>query len=103
MDEQETAAPIRRGWGWRKYVVAMPLGLVAGAGALLLGLDTPIGHRLIADVLAVLAQSGAWLARMSGSGATCLALYDNPAAMQAAAARIAADHPGWWQMQGSLR
>lgn len=56
MDEQvaqtETVPAAPRGWGWRKYGMAMPLGLVAGAGALLLGLDTPIGHRLIADVLA---------------------------------------------------
>jgi hypothetical protein len=43
------AAAVR--WGWKKYVLGLPLGLVAGAGALLLGLDTPIGHRLIADAL----------------------------------------------------
>jgi hypothetical protein len=41
----------RRQVGWKKYVLGLPLGLVAGAGALLLGLDTPIGHRLIADAL----------------------------------------------------
>lgn len=57
----------------------------------------------IADVMAALGASGAWLVRMSGSGATCFALYDDPAAAAAAAARIAAEHPGWWQLQGQLR
>jgi translocation and assembly module TamB len=36
---------------WRKYAMGLPLALAAGAGALLLGIDTPIGHRLIADAL----------------------------------------------------
>lgn len=57
----------------------------------------------IADVMAALGASGAWLVRMSGSGATCFALYDDPAAAATAAARIAAEHPGWWQLQGQLR
>jgi translocation and assembly module TamB len=37
--------------GLEEILLGLPLGLVAGAGALLLGLDTPIGHRLIADAL----------------------------------------------------
>lgn len=36
------------------------------------------------------------LARMSGSGATCFGLFDTQAAAVAAAARLSADHPGWW-------
>lgn len=57
----------------------------------------------IADVLAALGGTSPMLTRMSGSGATCFALYDTAQAREAAAAQIAADHPGWWQMQGVLR
>ena len=57
----------------------------------------------IADVLAAMRGTSPFLARMSGSGATCFALFDNETARDEAAARIAADHPGWWQMQGNLR
>lgn len=50
---------------------------------------------VIADVLAALARGGeASLVRMSGSGATCLALYPDVAARDRAAAALAAT--GWW-------
>ncbi|MEI6485124.1 MAG: 4-(cytidine 5'-diphospho)-2-C-methyl-D-erythritol kinase [Sphingomonadales bacterium] len=50
---------------------------------------------VIATVLAALAADGeARLVRMSGSGATCLALYDTPARRDAAAARLGGS--GWW-------
>ena len=55
----------------------------------------------IAEVLAALTASpGSHLARMSGSGATCFALYDTPAAAKAAAAALA--RPGWWSWGGGL-
>ena len=57
----------------------------------------------IAGVLAALRGTSPFLARMSGSGATCFALFDDETARDGAAARMAADHPGWWQMQGKLR
>lgn len=57
----------------------------------------------IAEVLAALNETSPWLARMSGSGATCFALYDSEAARDAAAAQVRADHPGWWQMTGKLK
>ena len=57
----------------------------------------------IADVLAALHATDAFLARMSGSGATCFALFRSHDAMREAAQRLASDHPGWWRMQGSLR
>ncbi len=57
----------------------------------------------IADILTELGGLGPWLARMSGSGATCFALFDAPAERDAAAAAIALRHPGWWQMTGALR
>ncbi|PEQ10256.1 4-(cytidine 5'-diphospho)-2-C-methyl-D-erythritol kinase [Novosphingobium sp. PC22D] len=57
----------------------------------------------IAEVLDALRETGPWLARMSGSGATCFALYDDIAARDAAAARFAEVRSGWWQMTGVLR
>ena len=55
----------------------------------------------IADVLDAL--SGASIARMSGSGATCFGLYPSAADRDAAAARIAIENPGWWLCQTGLR
>ncbi|MDE1915395.1 MAG: 4-(cytidine 5'-diphospho)-2-C-methyl-D-erythritol kinase [Sphingomonadales bacterium] len=57
----------------------------------------------VADVLAALGETGAFLSRMSGSGATCFALFEDAAARDDAAARFAADHPGWWHLAGALR
>ncbi|MFK4004239.1 4-(cytidine 5'-diphospho)-2-C-methyl-D-erythritol kinase [Qipengyuania sp. NPDC077563] len=57
----------------------------------------------IAQVLAALRGTSPFLARMSGSGATCFALYDSNSARDEAAARIAADHSGWWHIKGNLR
>jgi 4-diphosphocytidyl-2-C-methyl-D-erythritol kinase len=57
----------------------------------------------ISGVLSALrASPGALLARMSGSGATCFAIYANAADAQAAAGMIGADHPAWWVHAGSL-
>lgn len=42
------------------------------------------------------ALPGVLLARMSGSGATCFALFADLAAAEAAAARLAAAEPRWW-------
>ena len=58
----------------------------------------------IAEVLAALsALPGSLLARMSGSGATCFALFDAEAERDTAAITLAQRHPGWWQMAGALR
>ncbi|MCW1431326.1 4-(cytidine 5'-diphospho)-2-C-methyl-D-erythritol kinase [Novosphingobium sp. JCM 18896] len=54
----------------------------------------------IADVLAALNDTAPLIARMSGSGATCFALYASEAARDGAAAEI---NPEWWQMAGKLR
>lgn len=40
--------------------------------------------------------TGCRLARMSGSGATCFALYDNPFDSAEAAAALKQRHEGWW-------
>jgi len=58
---------------------------------------------VIGNVLAALEGcSGALMARMSGSGATCFALFDNPGDAAAAAIELARDHPDWWVRAGSL-
>lgn len=54
----------------------------------------------IADVLSGLSASGAWLARMSGSGATCFALYDTAEQRDAAQSALPT---GWWSLAGALR
>ncbi len=43
------------------------------------------------------------LARMSGSGATCFALFADEAARDAARAEIAAQQPAWWTCASVLR
>ncbi|MFS4437078.1 4-(cytidine 5'-diphospho)-2-C-methyl-D-erythritol kinase [Paracoccaceae bacterium GXU_MW_L88] len=50
----------------------------------------------IATVLNVLEDSGAWLARMSGSGATCFGLFESADAAKNAAAEISNINPEWW-------
>lgn len=57
----------------------------------------------IADVLAALAATGPFLTRMSGSGATCFALYERHDVMTKALESLKAAHPGWWFMSGKLR
>ncbi|XZP55286.1 4-(cytidine 5'-diphospho)-2-C-methyl-D-erythritol kinase [Sphingobium sp. CR28] len=57
----------------------------------------------IDEVLAVLKAQLPRVARMSGSGATCFALFGNEAQRDAAADRLIADHPDWWIMTSSLR
>jgi 4-diphosphocytidyl-2-C-methyl-D-erythritol kinase len=75
--------------------------LAAGAN----DLETPAirVQPIIGDVLAALnATDGAWLARMSGSGATCFAIYENTAEAARAARKIQLDHPQWWVHAGVL-
>lgn len=62
--------------------------------------DAPV----IVDALAVLsAARGCRLARMSGSGATCFALFSTRQAASRAAAVIRKQHPGWWVKAAVLR
>jgi len=58
---------------------------------------------VIGEVLAALsATNGAWLVRMSGSGATCFAIFENTPEAQRAAQKIQRDHPRWWVHAGTL-
>lgn len=54
--------------------------------------DVPV----IAEVIAALQGSGAALARMSGSGATCFGLFPDLAGAKQAAATLTHAQPGWW-------
>jgi 4-diphosphocytidyl-2-C-methyl-D-erythritol kinase len=57
----------------------------------------------VAQVLAALqALPKCRLARMSGSGATCYALFDSMATATAAEQALRADHPGWWTRATAL-
>jgi 4-diphosphocytidyl-2-C-methyl-D-erythritol kinase len=58
----------------------------------------------IADVLAAMAGApGALTCRMSGSGATCFALFADAAALRIAQARLTAARPEWWTWASMLR
>jgi len=59
---------------------------------------------VIAEVLTSLrASAGAELVRMSGSGATCFALFEDIASRDRAARRLASQYPDWWQLPTRLR
>lgn len=58
---------------------------------------------VIDAVLAMLAEhKGVTLARMSGSGATCFALFADTKARDAAAAAINRAQPSWWTLASTL-
>lgn len=93
--------PVYQGWdgadrgslaiaraGWRNDLTPGAVALVPEIGVALYLLDE-IGT--------------ACFARMSGSGATCFALFDTEAARDAARDEIAAQQPGWWTCASVLR
>jgi len=58
---------------------------------------------VIGDVLdALRACAGVKLARMSGSGATCFAIFGEDASVHRASEQIRRDHPDWWVHAGVL-
>ncbi|MDR3505987.1 MAG: 4-(cytidine 5'-diphospho)-2-C-methyl-D-erythritol kinase [Acidocella sp.] len=90
------AANLPEAWTSVDAMVADLLNCTNDLQAAAIGIQPVIGEVL--DVLAAL--PGAKLARMSGSGATCFAIFSTPAEATAAAAAI--DHPGWWRWGGGL-
>lgn len=59
----------------------------------------PPARQLCPDIAVIadgLAATDAHVVRMSGSGATCFALYPSPEAADAAAAALAQKHPNWF-------
>ena len=61
---------------------------------------TPPALELVPEIGAVLQQlkesAGVRFARMSGSGGTCFAVFDDRNGAEAAAAVLAGGHPNWW-------
>lgn len=55
---------------------------------------------VIAEMLAALDKTAPLLARMSGSGATCFALYESEDALRRARETLPRE---WWTMEGALR
>ncbi len=89
------APPLPAGWA----DAAALAGWLAGTGNDLedaaLALCPPVG----AVLAALRAQPGCLLARMSGSGATCFALFATPAEAERAAGSLP---PAWWRWGGGL-
>jgi 4-diphosphocytidyl-2-C-methyl-D-erythritol kinase len=56
--------------------------------------------RTVLDALR--ASPGVLLARMSGSGATCFAIYGSDSDAKSAGVQIASAHPEWWVHAGTL-
>jgi 4-diphosphocytidyl-2-C-methyl-D-erythritol kinase len=57
----------------------------------------------IDEVLQAISHSGALRTRMSGSGATCFGLFADDKSAEAAAAKIAEDHPDWWVKKARIQ
>lgn len=91
--------PVFRGWDGEDRG---PLARGEAFGAALLGrndLEAPaiaIAPAVGETLAALAALPGATLARMSGSGATCFALFADADGARRAAAALSAASPGWW-------
>ena len=55
---------------------------------------------VISDILKRLSSANPAIVRMSGSGATCFALFDDAASLDSARSRL---DPHWWTMATMLR
>lgn len=94
--------PVFRGWDQIDRGALDPLQWRAGRNDLQPSALTLVPQ--IGEVLTALERlPGATLARMSGSGATCFALFDDAAARDAAQAAMRTAHPGWWTLATTLR
>jgi 4-diphosphocytidyl-2-C-methyl-D-erythritol kinase len=101
-----STAEIFRALGDRRGIGLCPAHSFGGAADLLAflhdtanDLEAPARaiKPVIGEVLDLLGgMPGALLARMSGSGATCFALFESAQASAAAAHEIAVRQPGWW-------
>ena len=100
-----STAAVFKGWD------GIDRGPLPGGDAMAIALagrnDLAAAARTIAPAIdAVLAElaaaPGVRLARMSGSGATCFALFDEAVNRAAAAGSIRARHPDWWLFESTL-
>ena len=94
-----------RGWDGidRGPITQAPLLEAARAGRNDLEAPAIAIAPVIGTVLEALAdQAGAVLTRMSGSGATCFALFEHGDACAAAGAVLRTAHPDWWCVETAL-
>lgn len=97
--------PVFRGWDG---VDRGPLDAGAPLAAALAGRNDlePPAVALVPEIARAVAllhgQRGVKLARMSGSGATCFALFEDVAARDAAERAVRAAEPGWWCLATAL-
>ena len=94
--------PVFRAWDGEDRGPLDPAGWRQGRN----DLEAP-ARALVPAIDAVLAAlgplKGVALSRMSGSGATCFALFDDVVQRDAAAEAIRSAHPQWWTMASELR
>jgi 4-diphosphocytidyl-2-C-methyl-D-erythritol kinase len=100
-----STGPVFAGWDGidRGPLPQGPVSLIAREGRNDLEASAIALCPAIADVLAALRETGADLVRMSGSGATCFALYRRHDVIGKIMEKLAFIHPEWWQLQGRLR
>jgi 4-diphosphocytidyl-2-C-methyl-D-erythritol kinase len=100
LDRRDNAAMPAQLAGWPDAAA-----LAAWLGPMRNDLEPPARHLApaIGEVLAALGTlPGCLLARMSGSGATCFALFAAEGLANDAVARIRASHPAWWSRAARL-
>jgi 4-diphosphocytidyl-2-C-methyl-D-erythritol kinase len=113
--------PVARSFDRPGHVLLVNPGVAMPTGPVFAGWDGedrgPLGDELIGrndllepargiapvidEVLAAL--STGYASGMSGSGATCFALFESASECQAAERQIGAAHPGWWTLQTRIR
>lgn len=101
-----STGPVFAGWDGvdRGALMASSIEMLADSGRNDLESPALSLAPAIGDVITSLRrQRGVLLARMSGSGATCFALFGAMQDRDAAAAMIAAEHNGWWTMASRIR
>ncbi|BBK35468.1 4-diphosphocytidyl-2-C-methyl-D-erythritol kinase [Allostella sp. ATCC 35155] len=88
---------------WREPLPALPtaapeplLRALAETGNDLADAAATLAPEVGAVLAALSYLPGCRLARMSGSGATCFAIFDQGTALSRAAGRLRRRHPGWW-------
>lgn len=100
-----STGPVFRGWDGVDRGPIPPGDLIERARGGRNDLEAPARAiaPVIGDLVALLAeQPGVTLARMSGSGATCFALFESVAARGQAVAAIRQRQPGWWCLESTL-
>jgi 4-diphosphocytidyl-2-C-methyl-D-erythritol kinase len=95
-------APANPDWDGLGDVAAL-VDRLAGTDNDLEPAATAIAPAVSNTLAALRALPGCRLARMSGSGATCFALFDDDVVAQAGAVAVQAAHSDWWAVATRLR